>query len=105
MTSDKHERLNKLMINGVKGYAVYSEIDYLVMNMKQSEFYAWLFGFIADVYPKALRPVLKYLSYTEIDRYDNEPYYALCTADDLCSEVICVMMDDKEFVEKLNDNK
>ncbi len=95
VTSDKQERFNELLLNGAKGYAVYSDLRYMVMERKQSEFYAFLFDFIAD-HPKCLRPVLKYMSQTEIERYENEPYYALSTADDLCDIVIEVIMDDNK---------
>ena len=95
VTSDKQERFNTLLLNGAKGYAVYSELRYMVMERKQSEFYAFLFDFIAD-HPKCLRPVLKYMSQTEIERYENEPYYALSTADDLCDIVIESLMDDNK---------
>ena len=44
---------------------------------------------------KALRPVLRYLSQNEIDRYDNEPYYAICTAQELCDIVVNVMTEEK----------
>lgn len=93
--TDKKERFNTLLLNGAKGYAVYSELRYMVMDMKQSEFYSLLFAFIAD-HPKCLRPVLKYISQTEIERYENEPYYALSTADDLCDIVIDCIMDDNK---------
>ena len=95
VTSDKQERFNKLLLNGAKGYAVYSDLRYMVRERKQSEFYALLFDFIAD-HPKCLRPVLKYMSQNEIERYDNEPYYALSTADDLCDIVIEGLMDDNK---------
>ena len=95
VTSDKQERFNTLLLNGAKGYAVYSDLRYMVRERKQSEFYALLFDFIA-VHPKCLRPVLKYMSQNEIERYDNEPYYALSTADDLCDIVIEVLMDDNK---------
>ena len=93
--TNKKERFNTLLLNGAKGYAVYSELRYIVRDMKQSEFYSLLFAFIAD-HPKCLRPVLKYMSYTEIERYENEPYYALSTADDLCDIVIESLMDDNK---------
>lgn len=95
VTSEKQERFNTLLLNGAKGYAVYSELRYMVSERKQSEFYAFLFDFIAD-HPKCLRPVLKYMSQTEIERYENEPYYALSTADDLCDIVIEGLMDDNK---------
>ena len=95
VTSDKQERFNTLLLNGAKGYAVYSELSYMVMERKQSEFYALLFDFIAD-HPKCLRPVLKYMSQIETDRYENEPYYALSTADDLCDIVIEGIRDDNK---------
>ena len=95
VTSDKQERFNTLLLNGAKGYAVYSELRYMVMERKQSEFYSFLFDFIAD-HPKCLRPVLKYMSQNEIERYDNEPYYAISTADDLCDIVIEGLMDDNK---------
>ena len=95
VTSDKQERFNTLLLNGAKGYAVYSELRYMVRERKQSEFYAFLFDFIAD-HPKCLRPVLKYISQIETERYENEPYYALSTADDLCDIVIEVIMDDNK---------
>lgn len=95
MNSDKQERFNTLLLNGAKGYAVYSELSYMVRERKQSEFYALLFDFIAD-HPKCLRPVLKYMSQNETDRYENEPYYALSTADDLCYIVIDGLMDDNK---------
>lgn len=95
MNSDKKKRFNTLLLNGAKGYAVYSELRNMVRERKQSEFYSLLFDFIVD-HPKVLRPVLKCMSQTEIDRYDNEPYYALNTADDLCNIVIDGIMDDNE---------
>ena len=95
MNSTKQERFNMLLLNGAKGYAVYSELRYMVRERKQSEFYAFLFDFIAD-HPKCLRPVLKYISQIETERYENEPYYALSTADDLCDIVIEVIMDDNK---------
>lgn len=95
MNSNKKERFNTLLLNGAKGYAVYSELSYMVMEMKQSEFYALLFDFIAD-HPKCLRPVLKYMSQIETERYENEPYYALSMADDLCYIVIDGIMDDNK---------
>lgn len=91
----KKEKFNTLLLNGAKGYAVYSELSYMVRDMKQSEFYSLLFAFIAG-HPKCLRPVLKYLSQNEIERYENEPYYALSTADDLCDIVIDCIMDDNK---------
>ena len=93
--TDKKERFNTLLWNGAKGYAVYSELRYMVRERKQSEFYAMLFDFIAD-HPKCLRPVLKYMSQIETERYENEPYYALSTADDLCYIVIDGLMDDNK---------
>lgn len=95
VTSEKQERFNTLLLNGAKGYSVYSELRYMVRERKQSEFYAFLFYFISD-HPKCLRPVLKYMSQIEIERYENEPYYALSTADDLCDIVIEVIMDDNK---------
>ena len=95
VTSDKQERFNTLLLNGAKGYAVYSDLRYIVRERKQSEFYAFLFDFIS-VHPKCLRPVLKYMSQIEIERYENEPYYALSTADDLCDIVIEAIMDDNK---------
>ena len=93
--TDKKERFNTLLLNGAKGYDVYSDLNYMVMERKQSEFYAFLFDFIAD-YPKCLRPVLKCMSQIETERYENEPYYALSTADDLCYIVIDGLMDDNK---------
>ena len=93
--TDKQERFNTLLLNGANGYAVYSELRCMVMERKQSEFYAFLFDFIAD-HPKCLRPVLKYMSQTEIERYENEPYYALSTANGLCDIVIDCIMDDNK---------
>ena len=95
MNSTKQERFNTLLLKGAKGYAVYSELSYMVRERKQSEFYAFLFDFVAD-HPKCLRPVLKYMSQIEIERYENEPYYDLSTADDLCDIVIEVIMDDNK---------
>lgn len=95
MNSDKQERFNTLLLNGAKGYAVYTNLRDMIEGRKLSEFYALLFDFIAD-HPKCLRPVLKYMSQTEIDRYENEPYYALSTADDLCLIVIECLMDDNK---------
>ena len=93
--TDKKEKFNTLLLKGARGYAVYSELRYMVRDMKQSEFYYLLFAFIDD-HPKCLRPVLKYLSQNEIERYENEPYYALSTADDLCDIVIDCIMDDNK---------
>ena len=95
VTSDKQERFNTLLLNGAKGYAVYSDLRYIVRERKQSEFYAFLFDFISD-HTKCLRPVLKYMSQIEIERYEDEPYYALSTADDLCDIVIEAIMDDNK---------
>lgn len=98
--SSKQERFNTMLLNGAKGYAVYSELRYMVRERKQSEFYAFIFDFIAD-YPKCLRPVLKFMSQIEIERYENEPYYALSTADDLCDVVIECLMDDNKLGREL----
>ena len=95
VTSDKQERFKTLLLNGAKGYAVYTNLRDMIENRKQSEFYAFLFDFIAD-HPKCLRNVLKYISQTEIERYENEPYYALSTAYDLCVIVIEGIMDDNK---------
>lgn len=89
------EEFKDLRIRCAQGYAVYSKLSRLVIGLKQSEFYAVLFGFIAEECPKALRPVLRYLSQNEIDRYDNEPYYAICTAQELCDIVVNVMTEEK----------
>ena len=95
MNSTKQERFNTLLLNGAKGYAVYINLRDMIEKRKQSEFYALLFDFIAD-HPEVLRPVLKYMSYTEIERYDNEPYYAINTAYKLCLIVIEAIMDDNK---------
>ena len=88
-------KFKSLMIRCSQGYGVVGMLYDLIDRMKQSEFYAVLFGFIADECPKALRPVLKSLSQNEMERYDNEPFYALNTAEGLCDIVVNVMMGEK----------
>lgn len=95
MNSDKQERFNTLLLNGAKGYAVYTNLRDMIEERKQSEFYALLFDFIAD-HPEVLRSVLKLMSQTEIERYDNEPYYAINTAYVLCLKVIDGIIDDNK---------
>lgn len=95
---ERNEEFKELRIRCSQGYATCGNLYPLIDEMKQSEFYALLFDFIAKECPKALRPVLKALSQNEVDRYDNEPYYALCTAESLCDIVVNVMRDEAETV-------
>jgi len=87
INAEKQERFRTMMKNRAKGYPDYVGFSELLMERKQSEFYACLFGLIAEECPKALKPVLKAMSEIETDRYEDEPFYAIDTAQELCSVV------------------